>query len=382
MFFDKNQIDFDLVPTPCYLLDEKKLLANLELLQRVEEESGAKILCALKGFAMWSAFPTVRKYLSGATASSLHEAKLIESRWGTLAHMCAPVYVPNEIKELSLISSHMTFNSLSEWDRYKEYIMTQELSPALRINPEYSEIEVPLYDPAGSDSRLGVKAEQLKELPIGIEGLHFHVMCEQDSYVLERVLKHVEEKFGHLFSNLKWINFGGGHHITRSDYDVNHLIELIQEFKGRHGLEIFLEPGEAVGWEAGYLVSQVLDVFPTGEEKEIAMLDTSFTCHMPDCLEMPYKPFVVGAIQPNSFFPTYIMGGMSCLAGDQIGDYSFVKPLKVGDRVVFHDMIHYTMVKSNTFNGVRLPSIAIWTQEDELEIVKTYDYQDYEMRLS
>ncbi len=378
---EKYEIDFDSVPSPCYLLDERRLIKNLELLQRVAQESGAHVLCALKGYAMWSTFPLLKQYISGATVSSLHESKSIAEHWGEKAHACAPVYVSQEIDEILHNTSHITFNSLTQWERYKEKSIQAKVSPALRINPEYSEITTELYNPAGSECRLGVKADALAALPQGIEGLHFHVLCEQDSFVLERVLQKVEEKFGHLFSALKWINFGGGHHITRSDYDVDHLIALIKAFREKYDLEVFLEPGEAIGWETGYLVSEVQDIVPAGK-KNIAMLDTSFTCHMPDCLEMPYKPYIVGAIEPNDFFPVYVMGGMTCLAGDQIGDYSFCGELKVGDRVVFHDMIHYTMVKNNTFNGVRLPSIAIWTSQDELKVIKSFDYDAYETRLS
>ena len=377
----KYEIDFENIPSPCFLLDERKLIHNLNILKEVEELSGASILCALKAYAMWSTFPILKEYISGATASSLNEAKLVDTHWNTKAHVCAPVLIPSQFEEIKRYASHITFNSLTEWNRYKKKLIGTTISPALRINPLYSEVEVDLYNPANTNSRLGVQASELKNLPEGIKGLHFHVLCEQDSYVLERVLDKVEQDFGHLLPLLDWINFGGGHHITRNDYDRKHLISIIKSFRKKYDIDVILEPGEAIGWETGYLVSEVMDIFPNGD-KQIAMLNTSFSCHMPDCLEMPYKPFIVGAIEPNEFFPTYIMGGMTCLAGDQIGDYSFVKDLKVGEKVIFHDMIHYTMVKTNTFNGVDLPSIAIWTKEDELKMIKKYSYQDFESRLS
>ncbi|MFK7900969.1 MAG: carboxynorspermidine decarboxylase [Cyclobacteriaceae bacterium] len=377
----KYEIDFDSIPTPCYLLDERKLIKNLVLLQEVIKESGASILCALKGYALWNTFPLLSEYLSGATASSLHEAQLVHNYWKGKAHVCAPVYVPSEMDQILEKASHITFNSLSEWERYKEKVRKTDVSPGLRINPEYSEIETELYNPASPDSRLGIKVDDLTQLPEEIEGLHFHVLCEQDSFVLERVLEKIETQFGELLHQVKWVNMGGGHHITRSNYDTDHLIRLVKAFAAKYQVEVILEPGEAIGWETGFLVSEVLDVIPNGK-RNIAMLDTSFTCHMPDCLEMPYKPFVIGAISPNDFFPTYIMGGMTCLAGDQIGDYSFLQPLRVGDKVIFHDMIHYTMVKTSTFNGVRLPSIGVWTKEDTFQLIREYGYEEYVGRLS
>ncbi len=379
----EDLIDFDTVPSPCFVVDERLLEKNLKTLNRVQKESRASVLCALKGYATHSTFPLLKEYLTGATASSLHEARLIYEEMGVKAHVCAPVYVPDEFEELLSISSHITFNSLNEVSRYGDYIKnTKDVKFGIRINPEYSEVETDLYNPARSDSRLGITIAQLgEELPEGITGVHFHVMCEQDSGVLERVLNNVEEKFGKFLHEAEWLNMGGGHHVTRADYDVDHLISLINDLKSNYKLDVILEPGEAIGLDTGYLVSTVLDIIDHGNLKT-AMLNVSFAAHMPDCLEMPYKPDVVGAIIENDMFPTYKFGGNTCLAGDEVGNYTFIQPLEVGDRIIFHDMAHYTMVKTNHFNGVSHPSIALYTRELELKLVRQFGYDDYKNRLS
>ena len=381
-------IDFSKIPSPCYVLDQQSLRINLEILNLVQKEAGVKIICALKGYAMWSTFPLVKEYLSGAAASSINEAQLVFEEMGCPAHTYAPVYLEHELDELLGYSNHITFNSLSQFEKYSERVknFSRPVSMGLRINPEYSEVETDLYNPAVAGSRLGIRPYQMPEnLPGEIEGLHFHVLCENDSYVLERTLQKVEEKFSRWIKQAKWLNMGGGHHITRKGYDVDHLVKLLKDFRSRYPNleEVILEPGEAVGWQTGYLVSTVQDIVES-EGIQVAMLDVSFTCHMPDCLEMPYKPKILNATDAVDGKPVYRMGGMSCLAGDYMGmgDYSFEKELKPGDRIVFDDMIHYTMVKTTTFNGVNLPAIGIWTETDEFVLLKYFGYEDYRNRLS
>ena len=381
-------INFDQIPSPCYVLDETLLRINLEILKLVQEEAGVEIICALKGYSMWSTFPMVGKYLSGATASSLHEARLIFEEMGKKAHTYCPVYRDEEFEAILHYSSHITFNSLTQYERYKDRVKAfpGAVSMGLRINPEYSEVETDLYNPAIPGSRLGITIDQLGDtLPEGIEGLHFHVLCENDSFVLERTLEKVEEKFSHLIRQAKWFNMGGGHHITRKDYDVRHLVCLLTEFRERYpNLEtVILEPGEAVGWQTGYLVASVLDIIEKPDMR-IAMLDVSFSAHMPDCLEMPYKPHVLGALDAIEGQPVYRLGGTTCLAGDYMGmgDYSFGNELKVGDKVVFDDMIHYTMVKTTFFNGVKHPKIGIWRGKGEFVLLREFGYEDYKGKLS
>lgn len=379
-------IDFSKIPSPCYVLDERSLQINLEILDLVQKEANVKIICALKGYSMWSTFSLLSDYLAGATASSLNEAKLIYEEMGLEAHSYCPVVADCDFEDILLYSSHFTFNSLSEWVRYKERAQAfpKQVSFGLRINPEYSEVETDLYNPAIASSRLGITVDQFEDtLPDGIEGLHFHVLCENDSYVLERTLAEVEKRFAHLIKQCKWFNMGGGHHITREGYDVDHLIQLLKDFKQRYPNleEIILEPGEAVGWQTGFLVSKVQDVI-NSKGVNVAMLDVSFSCHMPDCLEMPYKPKILNATDAVEGKPTYRMGGNSCLAGDFLGDYSFDEPLEPGDQLVFDDMIHYTMVKTTFFNGVNHPSIGIWTKDDEFVLIKEFSYQDYKNKLS
>jgi carboxynorspermidine decarboxylase len=377
-------IDYSKVPSPAFVLEESLLRKNLMLIKNVQDSAGVSIILALKGFAMWRVFPMVAEYLKGATASSLHEARLIYEQMGTLAHTYSPAYLPDEFTDMMRYSSHITFNSIAQYEYYREKLAQapHPISAGLRVNPEYSRVEVDLYNPAAKGSRLGVAPDGLSQgLAAGIEGLHFHTLCESSSYELEEVLQAFEKHFSHLFPQLKWVNFGGGHLMTRKDYDTHHLIELLQSFKARTGLEVILEPGSAIAWETGDLVSTVLDIVDN-RGVTTAILDVSFTAHMPDTLEMPYRPKVVGATDPVEGLPAYQLGGVSCLAGDYMSAYSFEKALKIGDKVILKDMIHYTMVKTTTFNGVKHPSICIWKENDELEIVRQFTYEDFKNRLS
>lgn len=376
------------VPSPCFVMEEELLEINLQIMDLVQQESGVDIICALKGFAFWESFPLIRKYLAGGAASSLNEARLIYEEMGVEAHTYAPAFFDDEINNILHYSSHITFNSLSQYRRFFERVRSfpKAVSIGLRINPEYSEVETDLYNPAIPGSRLGITIEQLGDkLPPGVEGLHFHVLCENDSFVLERTLEKVENAFAPLIRQAKWFNMGGGHHITRKDYDVQHLVGLLKSFRKRYpNLEkVILEPGEAVGWQTGYLVASVMDIIEH-KNMHIAMLDVSFSAHMPDCLEMPYKPRILNATDAVAGKTVYRMGGGTCLAGDYIGmgDYSFSADLKVGDKVVFDDMIHYTMVKTTFFNGVKHPSIGIVRKNGRFELLKKFGYDDYKGKLS
>lgn len=376
-------VDFNKIPSPCFVLEERLLLQNLQLLQSVQEQAGCKIILALKGFSMYPVFGLVRQYLSGATASSLHEARLIYEEMHDLAHTYAPAYRPTEFDELMQYSSHITFNSLAQWQQFKPQIQANNrpISCGLRINPQYSEIETDMYNPCIAGSRLGITRNQLGDtLPEGIEGLHFHTLCENDSHTLERTLQAIEKHFGSLLHQAKWLNMGGGHLITRKGYDTQHLIGLLKRISKTYNLDITLEPGSAIAWQTGYLVSEVLDIVDS-QGIQVPILDVSFAAHMPDCLEMPYKPRILGATDAQHGKPTYRMGGMTCLAGDFMGDYSFDEPLKIGDKVVFDDMIHYTMVKTTTFNGVGLPSIGIWHTNNQFELIRKFGYESYKDRL-
>ena len=365
------------IPSPCYVLEEEKLVKNLELLHHVEKKAGVSILCALKGYAMWSTFPLLAKYISGATASSLFEAKLIQEEWEAKAHLCCPVYLEKDFEEITNISSHITFNSVNQFERFGEKAVTKGLSCGLRINPEYSEIDIDLYNPASPNSRLGIRRQDLIELPKGVEGLHVHVLCENNADTLVRMLHVLEHKFESELHQVKWVNLGGGHHITREDYDVVLLVQTLKEFKQKYQVEIFLEPGEAIGWQTGYLLSTVQDIVK-GQDVDTAILDVSFTAHMPDCLEMPYKPDVT--VNHNGDCEIYRLGGLSCLAGDYLGDYELPR-LKVGDKVIFEDMIHYTMVKTTMFNGVNLPNIGVLNQNN-FTLLKQFTFKNYKNRLS
>lgn len=375
--------DWRQVPSPCYLLEEKRLRENLRLLAAVQQKAGCKIICALKGYAMWSTFPILREYLPGATASSLYEARLAAEEFGGEVHAYATVYFEDEFEELSRYCNHITFNSLSQYERFRTKLPAG-CSPGLRINPEYSEVEVDLYNPTLPGTRFGITADKLERLPEGIEGLHFHTLCEQNADALAKTLSVVEEKFGHLLPDLKWFNMGGGHHITRADYDVDWLVRLVRTFREKYQVEVILEPGEAIGLNTGYLRAAVQDIFDSGGVR-VAMLDVSFTAHMPDCLEMPYKPHILGATNPEPDSKNvYRLGGTTCLSGDYMGmgDYAFPQPLQIGDSLVFDDMIHYTMVKTSNFNGVKHPSIGIWTADNRFQLVRSFGYAMYRDRLS
>lgn len=381
------------VETPCYVVDEDKLIENLKVLSDIHEKTGAKILLAQKAFSMYSLYPLIGKYLSGTTASGLFEARLgFEEMKEGEVHVYAPAFKEEELKAILSICDHLVLNTPDQIVSFQDIIhqyKKDNLSIGLRINPEYSEIETEIYNPCFPGSRLGTRLEVLEKAiqegkihfgkEGGIEGLHFHTMCEQGADVLERTLTVVEEKFGKYFEKIKWINFGGGHHITRKDYDVERLMKNILRIKENYGLEIYLEPGEAVALNAGYLVATVLDTLEN--KSNIAILDTSATCHMPDVLEMPYRPEVIGAGKPGEKPFTYRLTSPTCLAGDVIGDYSFDRPLQSGDKLIFCDMAIYTMVKNNTFNGMPLPSIARM-KHGEVSVVKTFGYKDFKERLS
>ncbi|MCP9755163.1 carboxynorspermidine decarboxylase [Lacihabitans sp. CCS-44] len=376
-------IDFSQIPSPCYVLEEKLLRKNLELINRVQTESGAEIILALKGFSMYKMFPMVKKYLSGATASSLNEARLIVEEMGCLAHTYCPAYKPEEFEQILSYSSHISFNSMNQYKQFKSQVEKSEkkVSMGLRINPQYAEVSTDVYNPCVVGSRLGITREALGDtLPEGIEGLHSHTMCENDSYVLERTLVHIEEKFGDLLHQIKWLNLGGGHLMTREGYDHTHLISIIKRLKSTYNIDIILEPGSAIAWQTGYLRSRVLDIVDA-QGIDVAILDISFAAHMPDTLEMPYKPKVWGATDAAQGKPTYRLGGMTCLAGDYMSEYSFEKPLEIGDTVIFDDMIHYTMVKTTTFNGVGLPSIGIWHEDDTFELVKSFGFESFKEKI-
>jgi len=372
------------VPSPCYVLEETQLYRNLEIMQRVQQEAGVEIILALKGFAMWSTFPLIRQYLKGATASSLNEARLCVEEMGTAAHTYCVAYHPDEFMQILQFSSHVTFNSLSEYKRYRPHLSSYKgkVSCGIRINPGYSDVSTDLYNPAAPGSRLGETETAFDgQLPEGLEGIHFHTLCESSSHSLERLLKSVEQRFGYLLTQIHWINMGGGHLMTREGYDIDHLIQLLRDFRSRYQVDIILEPGSAVAWDTGVLVATVLDIVES-HGIQTAILDVSFTAHMPDTLEMPYRPRVRGATDPIAGRPAYRLGGLSCLAGDYMTEYAFEQELQVGDQIIFEDMIHYTMVKTTMFNGVRHPSIAIYRSDGRLDVVRTFGYEDYKARLS
>jgi len=378
------KIDYNSLPSPCYVIDEERFRKNLSLIRDVSEKSGAEIILAFKGFAMWGVFPVLREYVAGAAASSAHEARLCFEEIGSPAHTYSPAYKKEEFNDILKYSSHVTFNSLEQYSRFSDHILKfpLEISAGLRINPEYSEISHGLYNPCSPGSRLGITENDIMNgLPEGVEGLHFHVLFESDSYALEKVLAVVEKKFGKYFPYLKWINMGGGHLLTGRDYDISHLSGLLKNFSERTGLHVILEPGSAFAWETGELAATVEDIVVNGGIRT-AILDVSFTAHMPDCLEMPYKPKILGATDPVKGKPTYRMGGNSCLSGDFMGEWSFDEELLPGDRIIFLDMIHYTMVKTTTFNGVSHPSIGIWTKEGKFRLIREFGYDDYKNRLS
>ena len=378
-----NGIDFSKAPSPSFVVDERLLKRNWGILKSVQDRTDCDILLALKGFSMWSTFPMARDYLAGITSSSLFEARLGYEEFGKEVHAYAPAYAEHEIDEYLTYVDHIVFNSFDQLARYKEKVLNHEkkISIGLRVNPGYSEVETPLYDPCYMNSRLGIPFESFRPDQLNnVEGIHFHAMCEQGADVLERILVHFEEKYGKYLHQMKWVNFGGGHHITREDYDVELLVKLITRVQNTYNVKVIIEPGEACALNTGYLVATVLDTITNG--MELAILNTSATCHMPDTLEMPYRPHIIGSGVAGEKAYTYRLGGMTCLAGDIIGDYSFDEPLKPGDQLVFTDMAHYTMVKTHMFNGVNLPSICLYNEDEGIKVVRTFQYEDYKGRLS
>ena len=369
------------LPSPAYVCEEELLENNLKLLKRVQDETGVKILLALKGFAMHSTFDLCKKYLKGCCASGLHEALLAKEEFGKEVHTYSPAFKDEEIDEIISISNHLVFNSFNQLKRYKDKAF-KKVSLGVRLNPEYSSVEVDLYNPCAPNSRLGITKANFDESQLQyLEGFHFHALCEQNVDALEGALANFEKNFSLYFSQLKWVNFGGGHHITRADYDVEGLINLLKDFKARYPhLEVYMEPGEAVGWQTGYLVATVLDIVNNG--MDLAILDTSAEAHMPDTLAMPYRAMIRNSAVAFEKKYTYRLGGNTCLAGDIIGDYSFDEPLKVGDRIILEDMIHYTMVKTTTFNGIKLPSIILKNKDNSYKVIKNFCYNDYKSRLS
>ncbi len=371
------------LPSPCWLLEESQLIQNLELLKTVKDQSGAKVLLALKGYALWKSFDTVKTYLDGCCASGLHEAKLASETFGKEVHTYSPAFKEEELGEIASISHHLVFNSPAQFKRFSKQVkkFNPALSLGLRVNPEYSASPKEIYNPCGLHSRLGTTLVNFDEAILNdCDGLHFHALCEQDADALEAVLENFEVKFGPYIPQMKWINFGGGHHITRKGYDVEKLITLIKGFKEEYDVEVYLEPGEAVGWETGTLITTVLDIVHNG--MDIAILDTSAEAHMPDTIIMPYRAEVRGAGQADEKKHTYRLAGNTCLAGDIMGDYSFDAPLKTGDKIIFEDQMHYTMVKATTFNGIQLPSIAIQRLDGSIDVVREFTYEDFKERLS
>ena len=377
----------DQLPTPCYVIDEKKLKENLEILGDVREKAGCKILLAQKAFSCFYEYPLIGQYLDGTTASGLYEARLGKEEMGKENHVFAPAYKDADIKELGEICDHIIFNSFAQLRRHKDAVSGKSLG--LRINPECStQGEHAIYDPCAPGSRLGVTKEVFDceiaaepELFEALDGLHFHTLCESSSYDLEKTLGEVEKRFGRFLPHIKWLNMGGGHLMTRKGYDTEHLIGLLQAFKAKYpNLEIIMEPGSAFAWQTGFLLTTVVDIVENHGIKT-AIIDASFTCHMPDCLEMPYKPVIRGAIEPEEGKPVYRIGGNSCLSGDYMGDWFFEQPLKVGDKLIFEDMIHYTIVKTTMFNGIPHPSLALWSKEDRLVMYREFGYEDYKGRM-
>ena len=375
-------MDFQNVKTPCFVVDEKRLTDNLEILKDVSQRAGCKILLAQKAFSMFYAYPLISKYLAGTTASGLYEARLGKEKFGGETHVFSPAYREDEFEEILKYADDIVFNSPTQVKKYAQKAKSLGKSVGLRVNPECSTQEGhAIYDPCSPGSRLGTTLGNFDEsiLPL-LDGLHFHTLCEQNSDDLETTAKAFEEKFGKYLKGMKWLNFGGGHHITRKDYDREKLISVVKHFREKYDVEVYLEPGEAVVLNAGFLVSTVLETMNNG--MDIAILDTSAACHMPDVIEMPYRPPLMNSGEPNEKAFTYRLGGPTCLAGDVIGDYSFDEPLKEGDRVIFEDMALYTMVKTNTFNGMPLPSILYRKSDGEIITVKTFGYEDFVSRLS
>jgi carboxynorspermidine decarboxylase len=371
------------LPSPCYVIEEKKLRENLSLIRYVAQTADVEIILAFKAFAMWKVFPIIREYIEKSTASSLAEAYLAFEQMGSKAHTYAPVYAEQEFEQIAKMSSYITFNSLNQANKFYDVCQNYKVSCGLRINPEYSAVKTDLYNPAKAGSRLGVAADLLPEyLPEYIEGLHFHTLCESTSYELQKTLDVVEKKFGKYLSKIKWLNMGGGHLITHKDYDYEHLIKILKIFKSKYPhLNIILEPGSAFVWQAGFLIATVEDIVENQGIKT-AMLNVSFACHMPDCLEMPYQPEIREPAEKSDGTFSYRMGGNSCLSGDFIGDWHFKEPLRTGQQIIFEDMMHYTTVKSTMFNGVSHPSIGILKPNGNFEMLREFGYEDYKNRMN
>lgn len=373
--------DFSAVRTPCYVIDEARLIRNLEILRGVEQRTGAKILLAQKAFSCYHLYPLIREYISGTACSGLFEAKLGYEEMGRENHVFSAAYREDEIDEIISYCGHIIFNSFTQLDRYRDKILNAGKKIGLRINPELSTQEGhEIYDPCSPKSRLGIKSENFRRDDLsGVTGLHFHTLCEQNSDDLEATLDAVIEKFGDVLPDMEWINFGGGHHITRTDYDIQRLESCIKRVQEKYGLEVYLEPGEAVALNAGYLVTEVLDIIEN--DMPIAILDTSAACHMPDVLEMPYRPPLKDSGNAGELEYTYRLGSQTCLAGDVIGEYSFAKPLRIGDRLVFGDMAIYSMVKNNTFNGMPMPDILLLKKDNEIVTLRSFSYETFKTRL-
>lgn len=383
-------MDIKELPTPFYIVYEDKLRKNLSLIKRVKDEAGVNIIMAFKANALWRTFPIIKEYVCDSTASSLNELRLGNEELGGDVHSYCPAYTPSTIAEYLSGSKHITFNSAGQYDRFSRQLMAwnqshpeRRVSPGLRVNPRCSVIETDIYNPALPGSRFGVTAESLGgKLPDGIEGLHFHALCESSSYDLQRVLDAFESQFGQLLGDLKWVNMGGGHLMTKEGYDVEHLISLLKGFRKRYPwLEVILEPGSAFTWRTGDLITSVVDVVEN-DGINTAIIDASFACHMPDTLEMPYKPAITESIEPADGKPSYRLGGNSCLSGDYVGDWSFEKPLSIGDRLTLEDMNHYTTVKTTMFNGISHPDIVLCHTNGNLEYLRKYDYNDYKSRMN
>ena len=383
MRIEKQEAVLKALPTPCYVVDEARLIKNLELLQRVQQEADCHILLAQKCFSMFRLYPLMGEYLAGTTASGIYEARLGHEEMGKENHVFAPAFRDEDMRELVQICDHIVFNSIAQLEKHRSIWQNSKTSVGIRINPECStqEAEHAIYDPCAVGSRLGVTLANFpQELPEGVEGLHFHTLCEQNSDDLITTFKAFEKKFGHFFGQLKWLNLGGGHHITRADYDVEALIDLVKYIRSTYGVEVYLEPGEAVALNAGYLVTEVLDIVHNG--LDILILDASAACHMPDVLEMPYRPPLRYGFEAQEKAHTYRLSSMTCLAGDVIGDYSFEQEINVGDKLIFEDMAIYSMVKNNTFNGMPLPDIVLLKQDGSTELVRRFGYEDFKGRLS
>ena len=377
-------IDYSLFPNPCYIMEEDLLRRNLQLIKRVADEADVEVILAFKAFALWKSFPIFREYIRHTTASSLYEARLAFEEFGSKAHTYSPAYTMQEFEDIMRCSSHITFNSLTQYARFYPMVKSygKPISCGIRINPEYSEIETELYNPWAPGSRFGLTADQLPEtLPEGIEGFHCHCHCESSSYALEHTLEHLIPKFDKWLHQVKWLNLGGGHLMTRKDYDVEHLIGLLKKLHERYpNLRIILEPGSAFAWQTGVLTSEVVDIVENHGIRT-AILNVSFTCHMPDCLEMPYQPMITDSMMDKKGPFIYRIGGNSCLSGDYMGYWSFDHELQVGERLVFEDMIHYTTVKTNMFNGIHHPAIGLWTSEGKAVIYREFSYEDYRNRM-